>query len=98
MLFDIVLAIIVAVALLITGIFEAIKALDKEHSNNRKKYRKYLISRDKKGKQPLSYKQWKFAYGVKYKPSVHVSKNKNKEERRMITYKHKKTYGWQYWE
>jgi hypothetical protein len=34
----------------------------KRHENTQKQYRKYLIDCDKRGKPPLSYKQWKFAY------------------------------------
>ena len=34
----------------------------KNHKVNKKKYRQYLINCDKKGKVPLSYRQWKFAY------------------------------------
>ena len=44
-----------------------IEPVQKKHQNNIKKYRKYVINCDKKGKQPLSYKQWKFAYGSKTK-------------------------------
>ena len=40
-----------------------IEPAQKKHQSNIKKYRKYVINCDKKGKQPLSYKQWKFAYG-----------------------------------
>ena len=40
-----------------------IEPTQKKHQSNIKKYRKYVINCDKKGKQPLSYKQWKFAYG-----------------------------------
>lgn len=41
---------------------EYIKPAYKTHKNNREKYRKYLRDCDKKGKVPLSYHQWKFAY------------------------------------
>ena len=36
-----------------------------KHKNNQEKYRKYLRDCDKRGKTPLSYKQWKFAYTEK---------------------------------
>lgn len=65
--------IIIGSILLIKAVFKGIKTvnkeyvepLQKEHDNNREKYKKYLINCDKKGKQPLSYKQWKFAYSDK---------------------------------
>lgn len=65
--------IIIGSILLIKAVFKAIKTvnkeyvepLQKEHDNNREKYKKYLINCDKQGKQPLSYKQWKFAYSDK---------------------------------
>lgn len=34
----------------------------KKHANIQERYRKYLKACDKRGKRPLSYKQWKFAY------------------------------------
>lgn len=34
----------------------------KKYKSNKEKYRKYLINCDKKGKTPLSYRHWKFAY------------------------------------
>ena len=66
-----------------------------KHKSNKERYRKYIIACDKKGKPPLSYKQWKFAYPdktplAKYKPK----KSKKKE----VAQKQSKTYGWQYWE
>lgn len=65
--------IIIGSALLLKVIFkgiknvnkEYIKPLQKEHDDNREKYKKYIIRCDQKGKQPLSYKQWKFAYSDK---------------------------------
>ena len=40
-----------------------VEPVQKRHNNNIQRYRRYVINCDKKGKQPLSYKQWKFAYG-----------------------------------
>lgn len=65
--------IIIGSVLLLKAIFKGIKTVNKEYveplhkerDDNREKYKKYLISCDKKGKQPLSYKQWKFAYSDK---------------------------------
>ena len=88
---------------LIRGIFKSINIVNKgyieplqeKHKDTREEYRKYLINCDKKGKQPLSYNQWKFAYKDKYRTSVYVSKNQKKKT---VTAKQKKTYGWQSWE
>ncbi len=44
---------------------EYIKPAYKTHKSNLEKYRKYLRDCDKKGKVPLSYNQWKFAYSNK---------------------------------
>lgn len=44
---------------------EYIKPVQKLHKDNRERYRKYLRGCDKKGKRPLTYNQWKFAYADK---------------------------------
>ena len=41
---------------------EYIKPARKNYKNIQEQYRKYLIQCDRKGKTPLTYKQWKFAY------------------------------------
>ncbi|MBO4700785.1 MAG: hypothetical protein J5620_03505 [Alphaproteobacteria bacterium] len=44
---------------------EQVKQKYIKHKNEQEKYRKYLRDCDKRGKTPLSYKQWKFAYADK---------------------------------
>ena len=95
--------IIVGGIFLIRGIFKSIKMannvyiepLQKKHKDTREEYRKYLINCDKKGKHPLSYNQWKFAYNDKNRTTVHVLKN---QQKKTATANPQKTYGWQSWE
>ena len=52
----------IIVMLLVGAIFSSIKSEHVKHQNSIEEYRKYVIDCDEKGKPPLSYKKWKFAY------------------------------------